>query len=237
MTRLAPITLPRRLKEEARHDAVYLLRKYFAGPLAGSLSGFEGGHWDNFDPSGTRDSSPNQFTADDLLSASLLSADIPAKAVVRILNDEDLQMTLSRTLRDDLGQDRDLASLTDTQVRELESKSTIWTQLRRLPGVGPTRTSKLIARKRPRLIPIYDSLVGAAVYGGSTIGYWTRMHAALTANDAMLHEQLVLLREQAGLEDYVSPLRVFDVIAWLDASGKGDELLRGRDRDMPVEGL
>ena len=228
MVDTAPVTLTRRLDAAETDDAVYLLQRYYAGLIAGDCTGFEGGHWDTFDPSGTRASSPDEFTADDLLSASLLSADIPPRAVVRILRDSDLRSKLTTGLRH-LHDDRDLASLTHDEIRHLEQTSALWGVLREIGGLGPTRTSKLIARKRPRLIPIYDSVVGGAVYGSTTRGYWTRLHGALTADDHALHRHLVSLRNRAGLQQWVSPLRVFDVIAWLDASGKGDELLMRRD--------
>lgn len=228
MVDMAPVTLTRRLDAAETDDAVYLLHRYYAGLIVGDCTGFEGGHWDTFDPSGTRASSPDEFTADDLLSASLLSADIPPRAVVRILRDSDLRSKLTTGLRH-LNDDRDLASLTHDEIRRLEQTSALWGVLRKIGGLGPTRTSKLIARKRPRLIPIYDSVVGGAVYGSTTRGYWTRLHGALTADDHALHRHLVSLRNRAGLQQWVSPLRVFDVIAWLDASGKGDELLMLRD--------
>ena len=75
MTNHAPITLTRHLHVDEQDEAVYLLQRYYAGLIAGNASGFEGGHWDGFDPSGTREASPDEFTADDLLAASLLSAD------------------------------------------------------------------------------------------------------------------------------------------------------------------
>ena len=58
---------------QVRDEAVRLLQGYYAG-LLGTGKGFEGGWWDGFDPSRTRGASPDVFTVDDLLSASLLSA-------------------------------------------------------------------------------------------------------------------------------------------------------------------
>ncbi|WP_368245537.1 DUF6308 family protein [Janibacter sp. Y6] len=75
MTSLEPITVTPHLHEDQRAGAVALLQGYFAG-LLDKGRGFEGGWWDTFDPSGTRSSSQDRFTADDVLSASLLSADI-----------------------------------------------------------------------------------------------------------------------------------------------------------------
>ena len=221
---MQPITLTPHLLEEHRRDAVTLLSRYFAGPLQRG-DGFEGGWWDTFDPSGTRDESSERFTADDVLSASLLAAPIHPAAVLTILRDTG--GTLTTGLRE-LGDDRDLASLSADEVISLERNSTIWQGLRSVAHMGPTRTSKLIARKRPRLIPIYDSVVGGAVYGDSTTSQWQRMHAALIADGGALNEHLVALRAQADLPRQVSALRVFDVLAWLDGSGHADRILGER---------
>ncbi|WP_338538289.1 DUF6308 family protein [Janibacter terrae] len=202
-------------------NAIHLLQTYFAG-LLGTGTGYEGGYWDGFDPSGTRDESRDHFTADDLLSASLLSADIHPTAILRILNSD--ADALARALKT-LGPDRELASLTQSEARELEASSTIWRALRSIPHIGPTRASKLIARKRPHLVPIYDEVVGSAVYGGTSDGQWVRMHAALTADSGALHAHLTTLRVLAGLPEWISVLRVFDVIAWLDGSGNAAEIL------------
>lgn len=238
------ITLAPRLQAGNERDAIHLLRTYYAKHFDGGM-GYEGGWWDDFDPSGTRDASPNVFTADDVLSASLLSAPIHPTAVLAILNEDvraGLPMkrgwasgeesgTLSEQL-DQLGADRDLATLETEEVRELEATNLLWRDLRRIPTLGRTRVSKLMARKRPRLVPIFDDVVGRAVYGGCAEAQWVRMHAALTANDCALNRRLKALHSEAGLPAEVSLLRVFDVIAWLDASGKGDELLarRGEER-------
>lgn len=223
MTSLEPITVTTHLHEEQRADAVALLQGYFAGPLDKGR-GFEGGWWDTFDPSGTRSSSQARFTADDVLSASLLSADIHPTAIVQILftRADGLAAKLGG-----LGADRELASLSAAEARDLEEQNRpLWSAVRDLHDVGATRTSKLLARKRPNLIPIYDSVIGDAVYGRSaTVAQWQRMHAALTADGGRLQDHLLSLRGDAGLPEEVSALRVFDVIAWLDGSGKAQKIL------------
>lgn len=225
MAKLPPLTLTPHLHPDNSDEATLLLQGYYAGLLHNGM-GFEGGWWDGFDPSGTRDATPDAFTADDLLSASLLSIRIPPTAVLQILGDKagDLGIAL-RTL----GQDRELATLSASEVGELEAKSTIWRMLRSIPSIGPTTTSKLIARKRPNLIPIYDGVVGKAVYGDTSRAQWARLHEALTADGAALNTHLKSLRARSGLPGWISPLRIFDVIAWLDASGKAKNLLRPDD--------
>ena len=217
------LSLTTHLRPENATAAIRLLEAYYAGPLGGTTL-FEGGWWDDFDPSHTRESSQDVFTADDLLSASLLSAPIEASAVLQIVHDKASQLS---TALKALGEDRDLADLDAMETETLESSSAIWRELRSVPHIGPTRASKLIARKRPRLVPVYDEVVGNAVYGGTSVGQWTRLHTALTANDRHLAKHLVSLHQRASLPDYVSPLRVFDVLAWLDGSGRAELILSG----------
>ncbi|MEP7738883.1 DUF6308 family protein [Nocardioides sp. 31GB23] len=81
--------------------------------------------------------------------------------------------------------------------------------------VGPTTASKLYARKRPRLRPIYDSVV-ARVIGTEQI--WEPLRAYLQ-DCPDLHGDLISLRTDAGLPDAVSPLRIFDVVAWMEGKG------------------
>ena len=48
------LTLPGLLDPDAAARAVGVLRRYFE-PLSGTDTGFTGGSWDTFDPSGTRE--------------------------------------------------------------------------------------------------------------------------------------------------------------------------------------
>ena len=118
-----------------------------------------------------------------------------------------------------VGPDRDLVNETEPL---LDYKSPGWalmTALRTLPEVGPTKASKLFARKRPRLRPIWDKVVSRVT--NSVESQWEPMRVALRAEDEALQSRLVRLREAAGLPDQVSVLRVLDVIAWREGKDKG----------------
>lgn len=229
MAKLPALTLTPRLQPDNSREGALLLQRYYAG-LLGNGMGFEGGWWDGFDPSRTRHSSPDEFTSDDLLATSLLSVPIDPSAVILIVGERTHDLTLALKT---LGGDRDLASLSDSEVRHLEDNSTIWNTLRSIKSIGPTTASKLIARKRPNLIPIFDQVISEAVYGGTSIDQWKRLHAALTADDAALNERLKSLRALAQLPEWISPLRIFDVIAWLDGSGKAMDILATGDDPKP----
>ena len=90
----------------------------------------------------------------------------------------------------------------------------LWKRLVALPKVGPTRASKLLERKRPRLRPIYDSVVAEVI---GTRRLWEPLRAELQDNTG-LHSRLVRLGEQAQLPSEVSAIRVFDVVAWMEGT-------------------
>src|SRR5687768_6439219 len=77
-----------------------------------------------------------------------------------------------------------------------------WTLMRALDDlddVGPTIASKLLARKRPRLRPIWDPVVADVT--GTRKQLWEPLRATLRHDDLALHRRLLRLRERAGLPD------------------------------------
>lgn len=75
-----------------------------------------------------------------------------------------------------------------------------------------------MARKRPRLIPIFASVIDATVLGGQGV-LWAPLHVALRESEYALHNRLLRIRTLAGLNGSISALRIFDVLAWMDGSG------------------
>ncbi|GMA21524.1 DUF6308 family protein [Arsenicicoccus piscis] len=201
-----------------------VLQAYFT-PLSGRDTGFTGGAWDTFDPSGTRATSRDVFTADDLLSCSLLSTPIPGRAAMELLVRQPATFTQMLSAIPD---DREFADVPDTHGPEFQPVRVLYAALRELPRLGPTRATKLLARKRPRLVPIVDSVVRSAMPPRTT-SHWALLHAALTNDGGALQERLLDLRSKAGLSDDVSALRVFDVLVWMDGSGNADRVLRGQE--------
>ena len=76
-----------------------------------------------------------------------------------------------------------------------------------------------MARKRPRLVPIYDKVLRQVM--GLEKGQWAPLNAALRANGGEPQERLLGLQRGAGLPASVSALRVLDVIAWRDGRDLG----------------
>ncbi|GAA4688841.1 hypothetical protein GCM10023198_04120 [Promicromonospora umidemergens] len=76
--------------------------------------------------------------------------------------------------------------------------------------------SKLMARKRADLIPIYDRVIGSALGQTSAEGHWEAMRQLMltSVGGVPLHQRLGTMALDAGLAPLVTPLRVFDVLVW-----------------------
>ncbi|MER0244139.1 DUF6308 family protein [Streptomyces sp. HSW2009] len=79
------------------------------------------------------------------------------------------------------------------------------------------RGDRLPARKRPRLLPVYDQVVRCDP--GRPESFWLAPYGALRADDRALPHSLTALRQSAGLPATVSALRVRDVAAWMRHRG------------------
>jgi len=199
--------------------AVALLREYFG--LAAGGPGYRGRHFDSFDAAGTRASSADRFTSADLVAVSMLSVEIFGAAAEAILID---RANIFADLLHAIGPDRDLVDLPDISKSAYPAAWELHAALRSVRGLGATKVSKLMARKRPRLIPIYDSKISSYALGRTHGLYWEPLHAALTADNRSLHRTLVGLRDQAGVPTYISAIRVFDVLTWMEATSAADKI-------------
>ena len=124
--------------------------------------------------------------------------------------------------------------LTMQRLWRLVTRFTVESSGREKTGIGETRASKLLARKRPHLFPVIDDVVKRTLAPGDDPDYvghnfWVSMQDELTKSDGRLLLDLARIRQRAGelreplqhdsdLSD-ISILRVFDVIVWM--TGKG----------------
>ncbi|GAA2341321.1 DUF6308 family protein [Dactylosporangium salmoneum] len=202
--------LPDALQTADDNAAVGLLTRYFGRPYL-SPGCADGAYFDSW----ATESDPFRFTADDLIAIKFLSVEAPKTAVRELLRDRADEFS---NLLINLGTDRDLAC----EQQPLDDGWAGWPlmrQLRGIPGIGTTTASKLLARKRPRLRPIWDVVVAAVTDTVAT--QWEPLREALRADECALHHRLLRLRDQAGLPDSVSALRVLDVIAWREGKDRG----------------
>lgn len=99
------------------------------------------------------DNPPYSFSTTDLLAITLLDLMLEPQAVRTLL---ETRSRLFSDLLEDTPTDIDLWNATDDDLHATE----VWyTPLNDLPGVGQTRVTKLMARRRSRLILIVDGVI------------------------------------------------------------------------------
>jgi len=158
---------------------------------------------------------PDTFTAKDLVAVSMLSVEVPARVAYWLLSTEGQLATCPL-----LAQVPTTVDIWDTEAESLLAEGgplwilwnllacASWPQPVSGNGMGPTTISKLLAAKRPRLVPVWDSVVERAV--GSIDEMWPGMRDALLDDD--LRELIV--RATATAPPHVSLLRRIDVVVW-----------------------
>jgi hypothetical protein len=148
---------------------------------------------------------PNEFTDSDFLAVGFL--DTPIKALsYRQLEERQTELT-------------ELLSKVSTKVPLWEMSGALYERanslhgaLRDIDGLGPTRVSKLMARKRPRLIPILDSRV-REFFAGQTENFWVPLSIAL--EDEALREEINALQSDGESLLKLSTLRLLDIAIWM----------------------
>jgi hypothetical protein len=162
----------------------------------------------------------DRFTAEDLVAVSFLSVFVPPMAAHRLLQ---IEADRFSDLLTAIGPDRDLVTETRT-IDETWPARRLNAALCGLPGIGPTIASKLCARKRPRLVPIYDSVVAQVTnaYDRQWEPLRTALQTVSPGGQRTLHQRLLDLRERAGLDERISAIRVYDVVTWME--GKSNRL-------------
>lgn len=194
--------------------ATELLRDYYTGTVderpAFTGSTFEtlGGLWN--DPAHS-----DHITAGDLVAVSCLSVNVPGAAAIRVLDTQatDISTLLAAMPRPDVP----LWEVSDSDIAPGSWASQLWWLLRDgKDGLGRTTTSKLMARKRANLIPIYDSVVGAALGLRDATGHWELMRTLMMTevHGKPLHQHLDDMIAESDLAPHVTPLRAFDAVVW-----------------------
>jgi len=178
------------------------LRSYFTSYGGRRFEALGGG--------GDRPETRDIFAADDVVAVSLLSVSIPPEAVLRILEP---RTGLLGNLLGKIPHDTDLWTADRSVIGPGSDAEALWYALETIDGIGWVTAGKLLARKRPRLIPVYDSVVKGALMSGQGATWWVDLWEAL--QDEALVERLSELKAEADLDEGISLLRVLDVAAWM----------------------
>lgn len=203
---------------EAEAKAVGHLRDYYG--LTGKY--FTGASFETF---AQAESDPYKIGTGDLLALSMLSVNVTGAGAALMMSDTFQAEATSLLKRipvnlsfDDVGAEFHVRDGHDS------TGSRLWKLIRDADGMGPVLTSKLMARKRPELFPVYDSVIDGALGLGGTRSFWTQYRDWLLKDDLEHGEPLIAhakhLAEKAEVPRHISPLRVIDVVIWMEFHGR-----------------
>lgn len=219
---------PAILDEGNKDRAVGHLVNYVADRPGHTGPRYTGSMFTELGGGGDRPDVAHAFTAEDMVAVSTLSVHIPAEHALQLLGavsseEGDAETAIWRgsggipSIREvpidavevgrllaELPTDVDLVDATD---EDLAVTDRLWREIRR-KGLGPTRVSKLLARKRPRLCPVIDRDVRRQLDHGKN------------RTDFFVSLRTVLRDEALGLPEWLGELRV-GAVAESDARGGG----------------
>lgn len=155
---------------------------------------------------------PNRFDASDLVAVETLSVQVPPEAAAKLLVTEPdrFNALLRRIPRSVDIWDASRETLQDGPAAELH------TLLRTLPGVDWVIAGKLLAAKRPRLIPVLDNKVKDLLQP-ATSRFWISMWDELSDES----RRATVAQVCADAPADVSLLRRIDVALWMAATQQG----------------
>lgn len=169
--------------------------------------GFTGAHFENY----SARADPTIFDGNNLAAVTCLSVNITGNMASSLmyLNIEfspliaklpDIDVPIWKVSKDEFAKGRSLRLLHD--------------KLLRIDGIGPVITSKLLASKRPHLVPIQDRDVSALFGKRAADLWWSPWYD--TMQSSKVRELLDNFAKEAGVNG-PSLLRIADIIFWMKA--------------------
>lgn len=205
------LKLPAALLDRA--NAAGLLPRYWATHPDGSPV-YSGSRFERLGGGGGRRVAENRFTAEDFVAVAMLSVSVRAHAVLRVL--EPTEPSPYNRLLHEIPADLDLVDAGPEHIAQDSPAWELWTRLQEIRGIGPVGAGKLLARKRPRLLPVYDSVTKKVFQRPvRDLAFWSDVRTELRRDQRSLVAHFEAVRETAELGKDISVLRILDTTAWL----------------------
>lgn len=209
---MRPKTVEELLRILRDHRSIPELRDYFNLDCPDGRPQHTGAKFDTLGSRRCRDGVENVITPYDLLAVSCLSVTVPT-AVGLDLVEGRLGKEVAAHLRE-IPTDVALGEADAAEhVQHGSHADQAWWLLNDETNVGWVTAGKLLARKRPRLIPVWDNVVKCAFGRPPKNDAWLWMDERL--RDGRLREELDQLHRGADLPELVSRIRVLDVVMWM----------------------
>ena len=149
---------------------------------------------------------PMRFDANDFAAVATLSVPLEGRTVAELTERTDELAGLLARLP------ARSATVWASPPSQTDAATELYDALRGVHGLGYVRTSKLLASKRPHLIPIRDSVTETLL--GTGPRWWWMFEQAL--GDASVRQGLREVAGEAGssVPESISILRTVDVLLW-----------------------
>ncbi len=220
-----PLTLQQLLTLIQTERAVQDLRRYFSLDVpSGSPPAYTGGRFEALGGGGDRPRTANKVTADDLVAVQMLSVLVPGPVALNLLEGglgEQMAHHLTLIPVGVAVSDPAAAAL----IGPAGPAEAAWQLLEQQYDLGYVTAGKLLARKRPELIPVWDRVVRCAMGYPPPQAVWQWFHERMSADNGALTQALIAVRDTAGVTASVTPLRTLDVIVWM--RHRSEHLARG----------
>lgn len=183
------------------------------------LATFRGRHFERLGGGGDRPEVRDRFTGEDLVAVTALSVEVPITASVAIL---DARAVDYSALLAEIPTNVDLWDADDDLIGPGSAADRLWREIEALDGMAWVTTGKLLARKRPRLLPVYDNVVKKVLGRVDGQEFWLPLRDLLRSHQITegagaghsLSERLQGLAKHAG-QGTITPLRAFDIATWM----------------------
>ena len=202
-----------RAREQAVDAVVSVLEHERAGPSLdsyfseGNRRTYTGRRFETF--ATDEGDTTNVVTRADLLALALLSIDLRGEW---LLAADEARGRWSAMLRE-VPCSLHLRDASDDLLSDDSPLSALWQDMAAVGGGRRWVTaSKLLARKRPRLVPVFDRVVRDLVTPPEG-EWWVTMRAVL--RDPRTEGAAARLRALGAVRDHVSDLRLIDVVLWM----------------------
>lgn len=204
--------LDRCVRGDWRDQAARDLRTYFHNVRSDGF--YSGSRFERFDGGGDALAVRDRITSSDVLALSFLniSSNLPALAIDTMETYADRITELLTAIPDDLP----MHAADWSQLAPGAPAADLWGLLRRCGGKDRwVMANKLLARKRPHLLPVYDREVRRLL--GAPDNSWACLWSWFAADDGRQAALVELRSEVGGIED-ISLLRCLDVVLWMRAT-------------------
>ncbi len=177
------------------------------------------------------DTPANSFEADDLLAVHLMGMRFSVSATEALLGCEAERKDVSACLAK-IPVDRDIWE-DEANLSDDSPASELWELLvgKAYPGIGWVTAGKLLARKRPQLIPVIDNVITKRV-GLPDNHYWLLFQGYLRSNE---HRDKVDSLRPDGVPASLPTLRLLDTAIWMHGSMGPAKVIREKLADQLEE--